>query len=134
VSPAKWKRALGLSDAETSRAKAIETWPTQAGLFARKRDHNRAEAALLGLYGLKHDAPPMAEGLSIYPRADCDWYREPVWVTERLARRSAVSPRCKMTPLVAPFLVGSSSARGGLSAEGVGCANTGPSLRAAQPD
>jgi crossover junction endodeoxyribonuclease RuvC len=54
VSPAKWKKALCLnSDGETSRARAIETWPEHAGLFARKRDHNRAEAALLGLYGLK---------------------------------------------------------------------------------
>jgi crossover junction endodeoxyribonuclease RuvC len=54
VSPAKWKRALGLnSAAETSRARAIETWPAQAELFARKRDHNRAEAALRGLYALK---------------------------------------------------------------------------------
>jgi crossover junction endodeoxyribonuclease RuvC len=53
VSPAKWKKALGLnSDGEASRARAIETWPTRAELFARKRDHNRAEAALLGLYGL----------------------------------------------------------------------------------
>jgi crossover junction endodeoxyribonuclease RuvC len=54
VSPAKWKKALGLnSDGETSRARAIETSPAQAELFALKRDHNRAEAALLGLYGLK---------------------------------------------------------------------------------
>ena len=54
VSPAKWKRALGLnSDGETSRARAIETWPEQAHLFARKRDHNRAEASLLALYGLR---------------------------------------------------------------------------------
>jgi hypothetical protein len=53
VSPAKWKRALGLnSDGETSRARAIETWPAQAELFARKCDHSRAEAALLGMYGL----------------------------------------------------------------------------------
>jgi crossover junction endodeoxyribonuclease RuvC len=53
VSPAKWK-ALGLnSDSETSRARAIETWPTKAELFVRKRDHNRAEAALLGLYASK---------------------------------------------------------------------------------
>jgi len=52
VSPAKWKKALGLnSDGETSRARAIETWPAQAELFARKPDHNRAEAALLGLFG-----------------------------------------------------------------------------------
>jgi crossover junction endodeoxyribonuclease RuvC len=53
ISPAKWKRALGLnSDGETSRARAIETWPAQAELFARKHDHSRAEAALLGMYGL----------------------------------------------------------------------------------
>ena len=45
VSPAKWKKALGLnSDGETSRARAIETWPEQAHLFERKKDHNRAEA------------------------------------------------------------------------------------------
>jgi crossover junction endodeoxyribonuclease RuvC len=50
VTPAKWKKALGLtSDAGRSRAAAIERWPGQADLFARKRDHNRAEAALLGL-------------------------------------------------------------------------------------
>lgn len=54
VSPAKWKKALGLnSDGEASRARAIETWPTHAEMFARKRDHNRAEAALLALYGLR---------------------------------------------------------------------------------
>jgi crossover junction endodeoxyribonuclease RuvC len=54
VSPAKWKKAPGLnSDGETSRARAIETWPAQAELFARKRDHNRAEAASLRLYGLR---------------------------------------------------------------------------------
>jgi hypothetical protein len=54
VSPAKWKKALGLnSDGEASRARAIETWPTRAELFARKRDHNRAEAALLALYSMK---------------------------------------------------------------------------------
>lgn len=58
VSPAKWKKALGLnSDGEASRARAIETWPAHADLFARKKDHNRAEAALLGLYGLKAGAP-----------------------------------------------------------------------------
>jgi crossover junction endodeoxyribonuclease RuvC len=54
VAPSTWKRALGLNnDGETSRARAIETWPDHADLFARKKDHNRAEAALLGLYGLR---------------------------------------------------------------------------------
>jgi crossover junction endodeoxyribonuclease RuvC len=56
VTPTKWKKAMGLNgEAEASRARAIETWPASADLFARKRDHNRAEAALLALYGLKVD-------------------------------------------------------------------------------
>jgi hypothetical protein len=55
VTPTQWKKAMGLdSSAETSRARAIETWPHHAALFARKKDHNRAEAALLALWGLKH--------------------------------------------------------------------------------
>jgi len=54
VCPAKCRKALVLnSDGEASRARASETWPTRAELFGRKRDHNRAEAALLGVYGLK---------------------------------------------------------------------------------
>jgi crossover junction endodeoxyribonuclease RuvC len=54
ATPSRWKKALGLNgEAEASRARAIETWPNRADLFARKKDHNRAEAALLGLYGLK---------------------------------------------------------------------------------
>jgi hypothetical protein len=54
VSPAKRKKALGLnSNGETSHARAIETRPAPAELFARKRDHSRAEATLLGLYALK---------------------------------------------------------------------------------
>ena len=55
VTPTQWKKAMGLdSSAETSRARAIETWPHHAGLFSRKKDHNRAEAALLALWGLRH--------------------------------------------------------------------------------
>lgn len=53
VAAAKWKREAGLdATAERSRAKAIETWPMQSSLFARKKDHNRAEAALLGKWAL----------------------------------------------------------------------------------
>jgi crossover junction endodeoxyribonuclease RuvC len=59
AAPAQWKKALRLnSDAETSRGRAIETWPTQRELFARKKDHNRAEACLLGLYGMKQGGSP----------------------------------------------------------------------------
>jgi crossover junction endodeoxyribonuclease RuvC len=54
VTPAVWKKGLGLSpDKEQSRQRAIETWPSHAHLFARKKDHQRAEAALLGLWGLR---------------------------------------------------------------------------------
>jgi crossover junction endodeoxyribonuclease RuvC len=53
VSPSKWKREAGLdATAERSRAKAIETWPDKAALFARVKDHNRAEAALLALWSI----------------------------------------------------------------------------------
>jgi hypothetical protein len=46
VSPAKWKRYFALdSDKEKSRALAIRLWPG-TGLFERKRDHGRSEAAL----------------------------------------------------------------------------------------
>jgi crossover junction endodeoxyribonuclease RuvC len=53
VSPAKWKRAYGLSaDKEESRKRAIHAFPWNAELFKRKKDHGRAEAALIALYCL----------------------------------------------------------------------------------
>jgi crossover junction endodeoxyribonuclease RuvC len=55
VSPAQWKRAMHLtSDKEQSRARALETFPVCAHHFARKKDHGRAEAALIALYGASH--------------------------------------------------------------------------------
>lgn len=55
VRPATWKKKLGLnSDAEVSRARALELWPNSAEFFLRKMDHNRAEAALLAEYGRLH--------------------------------------------------------------------------------
>ena len=49
VTPTKWKRAVGLdSNAETSRGRAIESWPHQAELFARKRDHSRGGGRVAG--------------------------------------------------------------------------------------
>jgi hypothetical protein len=51
VTPAKWKRHYGLSsDKEQSRAAAIKLWP-QLDRFERKKDADRAEAALLAKYG-----------------------------------------------------------------------------------
>lgn len=51
VTPARWKGYFRLSaDKELSRARALQLWPG-AGCFARKKDHGRAEAALIARYG-----------------------------------------------------------------------------------
>ncbi len=51
VTPSKWKRTLGLdADKEKARALALRLWPARADLFGRKKDHGRAEAALLARY------------------------------------------------------------------------------------
>lgn len=51
VTAGKWKRHFTLdSDKEKSRAMAIRLWPG-CGLFERKKDHGRAEAALIARYG-----------------------------------------------------------------------------------
>lgn len=48
VSPSKWKRHYGLKgDGETSRRRALDLFPASAASFARKKDHHRAEAALI---------------------------------------------------------------------------------------
>lgn len=53
VSPTKWKKYFGLSaDKEEARSLAIRHWP-RSDHFRRKKDHGRAEAALLALYGAK---------------------------------------------------------------------------------
>jgi crossover junction endodeoxyribonuclease RuvC len=52
VTPAKWKKHFALpADKEEARKRALQRWPARADLFARKKDHGRAEAALLALYG-----------------------------------------------------------------------------------
>jgi crossover junction endodeoxyribonuclease RuvC len=55
TTPAQWKRSVGVTaDGETSRARAIETWPEMRAEFARKKDHNRAEAALIARFGVPY--------------------------------------------------------------------------------
>ena len=55
VRPAVWKKDMKLnSEGEISRHAALQLWPDNAGLFTRKKDHNRAEAALLAEWGRKH--------------------------------------------------------------------------------
>ena len=52
VTPSSWKLAMGLnSDKDYSRTKATELFPFNAHEFARKKDNNKAEAALLAYYG-----------------------------------------------------------------------------------
>lgn len=55
VSPAKWKKQLGLSaDKGVCRRRAIELWPSRVELFTRVKDDGRAEAALIAYWWLQH--------------------------------------------------------------------------------
>lgn len=52
VPPSVWKPKIGLNnDKEYSRTRALQVFPEQAQLFAKKKDHNVAEAALIAYYG-----------------------------------------------------------------------------------
>jgi hypothetical protein len=57
--PATWKRLAdippGVENKDLARARAIARWPAMAELFARKRDVDRAEAALIGWAGLQRE-------------------------------------------------------------------------------
>lgn len=58
VTPATWKKRAGLSgnrDKEASRSLAIRLWPSAP--LARKKDSGRAEALLIGKYGIEAHAP-----------------------------------------------------------------------------
>jgi crossover junction endodeoxyribonuclease RuvC len=54
ITPACWKRAVGLTLAskDAARSEAIRRWPGHAALFARVKDDGRAEAALIAIAGL----------------------------------------------------------------------------------
>ncbi len=52
VTPGKWKKHYGLSaEKEDARGRALQLWPARSELFARKKDHGRAEAALIARFG-----------------------------------------------------------------------------------
>lgn len=61
ITPAKWKRALGVpADKQDARARACQLMPQDAGLWTPQRGvanqaecSGRAEAALIALYGLR---------------------------------------------------------------------------------
>jgi crossover junction endodeoxyribonuclease RuvC len=47
-----WKRALGVKgDKDVSRQRASALLPRHSGLWLRKKDDGRAEAALIAYYG-----------------------------------------------------------------------------------
>jgi crossover junction endodeoxyribonuclease RuvC len=55
VEASAWKKQLRLpgKDKEAARQKALQLFPAQHVLLARKRDHGRAEAALLVVASLE---------------------------------------------------------------------------------
>jgi crossover junction endodeoxyribonuclease RuvC len=56
VAPAVWKKHFRLdSDKEKSRALALRLFAASPEHFSRKKDHGRAEAALLAVYGASLD-------------------------------------------------------------------------------
>jgi crossover junction endodeoxyribonuclease RuvC len=53
VAPSVWKREFSLGpDKEQARAMAIRLWPEEDN-FSKKKDHGKAEAALIARYGLQ---------------------------------------------------------------------------------
>ena len=65
-----WKRFVGVklgAGKDPSRVRACQLWPQQSGLFARKKDADRAEAALIAEYGRRtlfaEQPPPLVEEL-----------------------------------------------------------------------
>ena len=54
VAPTTWTKALKVGpDKDAHRMRAMETWPQHSGLFSRKKDDGRADAALIA-YWAKH--------------------------------------------------------------------------------
>lgn len=54
-SPTSWKAKMRLDrEGETSRLEALRRWPDLHQRLKRKKDHNRAEAALLGAWFYEH--------------------------------------------------------------------------------
>lgn len=73
VTPAAWKRFMKVTaDKDSARAAACRLFPRHSALFARVKDHGRAEAALLARYGSRQQQPfvppdplePQEEGLA----------------------------------------------------------------------
>ena len=61
ISPASWKRAIGIpvgreGAKDAARSEALRRWPNKAALFAPKCDDGKAEAALIAVAALSREA------------------------------------------------------------------------------
>jgi crossover junction endodeoxyribonuclease RuvC len=57
VAPSRWKKHFRLSaDKDEARGLALRLWPNSEH-FSRKKDHGRAEAALIARYGAEEVQP-----------------------------------------------------------------------------
>jgi len=55
VRPQSWKQYFNLTqDKDASRQMAMQLWPEREAWFKRKKDDGRAEAALIGLWGIEN--------------------------------------------------------------------------------
>jgi crossover junction endodeoxyribonuclease RuvC len=63
IEPSMWKKFHRLpgGDKESARQRALQLFPTAHELLARKKDHGRAEAALIALFGLHQFNPIPAQ-------------------------------------------------------------------------
>ncbi|MFP2873728.1 hypothetical protein ACLEIY_16040 [Acetobacter tropicalis] len=54
IRPQDWKRGMGCpADKGAARQRACELFPANAGIFSRVKDDGRAEAVMLGLFGIR---------------------------------------------------------------------------------
>jgi crossover junction endodeoxyribonuclease RuvC len=76
IEPSMWKRFHHLpgKDKETARQRALQLFPTAHAWLARKKDHGRAEAALVALYGAHQLALTPVSG--VLPRAKVTEFAE----------------------------------------------------------
>lgn len=63
VSPQRWKKAMGVSsDKDLSRHAAADLWPREGERFRFKKNHGRAEAALIAAYGRRETLKESGRG------------------------------------------------------------------------
>jgi crossover junction endodeoxyribonuclease RuvC len=72
ISPGVWKRSFHLvgPDKEQSRQHALQLFPSAHALFARRKDHGRAEAALIAAYGARKHLFPHGQSEAAPAGAD----------------------------------------------------------------